>query len=153
MASRTGRLTAAGKREHTVSIRLGVDERAAWEAGRDAAERKETANWARAVINEVLTGEKGTPGEPPRVPEVNHGAYMALVRVGNDLNQLTRVVHSGGLPVDLLPKLAAAIEAVGDAALVVRGLRPVGAVDQDDDEDQAVEDAEPLGPGTWVDPA
>ncbi|MFD5468233.1 hypothetical protein ACFWIQ_36305 [Kitasatospora sp. NPDC127059] len=152
MASRTGRLTAAGKREHTVSIRLGVEERAAWEAGRDAAGRKEVANWARSVINEVLTGHPGTPGEPPVVPQVNHGAYMALVRVGNDLNQLTRAVHSGGLPAGLLPCLAAAIEAVGDAALVVRGLRPVGAADQDD-EDQAVEDVEPLGPGTWVDPA
>ncbi|MFG2919603.1 hypothetical protein ACGF0D_42895 [Kitasatospora sp. NPDC048298] len=150
MAGKTGRLTAAGYRTNRHTVNLSDEEEELWQAAFAATGHKEFAVWARAAVNDAL-GRPGL-GEVPMVPEVNHGAYMALVRVGNDLNQLTRVVHSGGLPADLLPRLAAAIEAVGDAALSVRGLRPFGDGDQDD-EDQAVEDVEELGPGTWVDPA
>lgn len=128
MPARGGRLTAAGLRDYTVSVRLAPEERVAWEAARDATERKETGNWVRAVVNEALTGHPGLPGEPPRVPEVNHGVYLQLAAIGNNLNQIARAVNTdeeGRLPLDLVERLEAAIEAVGDAALVVRGLKPL----------------------------
>lgn len=144
MPARGGRLTAAGLRDYTVSVRLAPEERVAWEAARDAAERKETGAWVRAVVSEALTGHPGLPGEPPRVPEVNHGVYLQLAAIGNNLNQIARAVNTdeaGRLPLDLVDRLEAAIEAVGDAALVVRGLKPLAdAADADVQEDQEPED-------------
>ncbi|WP_159401230.1 MobC family plasmid mobilization relaxosome protein [Streptomyces sp. NRRL B-24484] len=126
-------------------MRLSDAERVQWEAARDATGRKETGAWVRAVVTEALTGHPGLPGEPPMVPEVNHAAYLALAGVGNNLNQLTRAVHSGGLPADLLPRLEAAIEAVGNAALAVRGIGTVGANDWEPDTDSSRDES-------WVGP-
>jgi hypothetical protein len=140
--ARGGRLTAAGKREYTVSVRLSDGEREQWEAARDATGRKETGAWVRAVVTEALTGHPGLPGEPPRVPEVNHGVFLALAAIGNNLNQIAYLSNvSGSVPPDLHSRLVAAIEAVGDAALVVRGLKPLAdAANVDVQEDEEPED-------------
>ena len=56
------------------------------------------------------------------MPPVNEAAYRELAAVGNNLNQLTRWSHVND---QLHPALLAAVEAVGNAALVVRGLEPI----------------------------
>ncbi|MET9618898.1 MobC family plasmid mobilization relaxosome protein [Kitasatospora indigofera] len=146
MPARGGRLTAAGKREHTVSIRLTPQELERWHEARKRTPRKELGAWARAVVEEQINGRPGIPGDVARVPEINHAAFMQLAGLGNNLNQLTRLANSGELPRDLLARLEAAIEAVGDAALAVRGLRPVDAGEWEPDTDSSRDET------AWIDP-
>lgn len=145
MPARGGRLTEAGRRTHTVSIRLTEAELGRWHEARRRTPRKELGAWARAVIEEQINGAPGIPGDVPRVPEVSHAAYLVLAGLGNNLNQLTRLAHIGELPGELLPELEAVIAKVGNAALAVRGLAPLDAGEWDDDEDQGDDVA-------WVDP-
>ncbi|MFJ7280670.1 plasmid mobilization relaxosome protein MobC [Kitasatospora sp. NPDC098663] len=130
-----------------MSIRLTPQELERWHEARRRTQRKELGAWARAVVEEQINGHPGIPGDVAQVSPVNHAAYLELARLGNNLNQLTRLANGGELPRDLLPKLAATIEAVGNAALVVRGLRPIGEGQWDDDQADEAEVEE------WIDPA
>lgn len=118
----TGRLTAAGKRDKTVTLRLTEAELARWTEARERTPRKEMGAWVRSVVEEVLTGDPAIPGDVARVPAINEQAYRELAAVGNNLNQLVRWSHMNDR---LHPALLTAIEAVGNAALVVRGLEPI----------------------------
>ncbi|MEE1781511.1 plasmid mobilization relaxosome protein MobC [Streptomyces sp. SP17BM10] len=147
MPARGGRLTEAGKRDHTVSIRLTREELARWHEARERTPRKELGAWARAVVEEQINGHPGIPGDVARVPEINHAGFLQLAALGNNLNQLTRLANTGELPRDLLPQLERVIAEVGDAALALRGLRPVGGAgewepDTDSSRDETV----------WIDP-
>ncbi|MEE1784170.1 MobC family plasmid mobilization relaxosome protein [Streptomyces sp. SP17BM10] len=145
MPGKTGRLTAAGKRDNRHTVNLSDAEEELWQEAFAATGRKEFGAWIRAAVNDAL-GQPGL-GEVPMVPEVNHAVFVQLAAIGNNLNQIAFQANTaGGVPAELHARLAAAIEAVGDAALVVRGLRPFGDGDQDD-EDQDVADDE-----AWIDP-
>jgi hypothetical protein len=121
-----GRLTEAGKRGHTVSVRLTPEELERWHAARRRTARKELGAWVRATVEETLNGHPGIPGDIAQVPEVNHGVFLQLAAIGNNLNQIAFQANiAGGVPAELHERLAAAIEAVGDAALAVRGMRPL----------------------------
>ncbi|MGK4586018.1 plasmid mobilization relaxosome protein MobC [Kitasatospora sp. HPMI-4] len=126
-----GRLTEAGHRTNTISVRISDAELERWEAARAQTARKEKGAWIRAVVEEALNGHPGVPGDVPRVPEINRRAYEELAAIGNNLNQLVRYTHQESqLHHDLLNLL----ERIGDAALAVRGMKPF---DEDDDQEQA----------------
>ncbi|WP_051811932.1 plasmid mobilization relaxosome protein MobC [Kitasatospora sp. MBT63] len=121
-----GRLTEAGQRTHTVSVRLTPEELEKWHTARRRTARKELGAWVRATVEEALNGHPGIHGDVAQVPEVNHAVFLQLAALGNNLNQLAFVANtSGSVPAELHARLEAAIEAVGDAALAVRGLRPL----------------------------
>ncbi|MFF5707418.1 hypothetical protein ACFY7H_33770 [Streptomyces sp. NPDC012794] len=120
-----------------MSVRVSVEELAAWRAAQAATGRRELGAWVRAVVTEALTGRRGVPGDVPVVPLVNAAAYGQLVAAANNLNQLTRYSHEQR---ELHTAIQAAIEEVGRAALAVRGLGPDRAT-ADDDEHQDVEAA------------
>ncbi|MFJ4674236.1 plasmid mobilization relaxosome protein MobC [Kitasatospora purpeofusca] len=124
-----GRLTEAGKRDHTISVRVSDSELERWEAARAQTDRKEKGAWIRAVVEEALNGHPGVPGDVPRVPAVNRELYEELAAIGNNLNQLVRYTHQDS---ELHQDLQRAIRQVGDAALAIRGMRPM----DEDDEDQ-----------------
>ncbi|WP_331722219.1 plasmid mobilization relaxosome protein MobC [Kitasatospora sp. NBC_00315] len=144
MGGKTGRLTAAGHRSNRHTVNLSDEEEELWQAAFAATRHKEFAVWTRAAVNDAI-GRPGL-GEVPMVPEVNHGAYLLLARLGNNLNQLTRAVNGGELPRDLLPELERVIAEVGDAALAVRGLRPVASGEWEADTDSSRDETE------WIDP-
>ncbi|MET8704326.1 plasmid mobilization relaxosome protein MobC [Kitasatospora sp. NPDC004723] len=124
-----GRLTEAGHRTNTISVRVSDDELARWEAARAQTPRREKGAWVRAVVEEALSGHPGVPGDVPRVPAVNREVYDELASIGNNLNQLVRYTHQDS---ELHRDLQQAIRRVGDAALAVRGMRPM---DEDDDQE------------------
>jgi len=128
----TGRLEKeVGNRLHTISVRVSPSELEEWDEARQPTGRKERGRWVRSVVKEALSGSPALPGDIARVPEVNHAAYLELARIGNNLNQLTRWSHQEGR---LHPGLDAAIEAVGNAALALRGLAPLDEVPPAEDE-------------------
>ncbi|GAA1198317.1 hypothetical protein F4556_007609 [Kitasatospora gansuensis] len=145
-----GRLTEAGQRTHTVSVRLTPAELERWHAARSKTARKELGAWVRAMVEEALNGHPGIPGDVAQVPEVNHAVFVQLAAIGNNMNQIAYLSNTaGGVPAELHQRLAEAIEAVGDAALAVRGLAPMtgpaGLAEHDqehDDVDQG-DEAEP----------
>ena len=118
----TGRLTSAGKREKTVTVRLTEVELARWTEARERTPRREMGAWVRSVVEEALTGSAVIPGDVARVPPVNEDVFHELAALGNNLNQLVRWTHVNDR---LHPALLAAVEAVGNAALVVRGMEPI----------------------------
>jgi uncharacterized membrane protein YccC len=119
---------ASNPRTHDVRVRLNDDEHALWDDARAASGRKEMGAWVRAVITEMLTGERAParPGDLPRVvlPEVNRDAVEQLRRVGNNLNQLTHRAHADG-HAPALAELRRLLIEVEDALREVRGQRPV----------------------------
>ncbi|MFJ3221333.1 hypothetical protein ACIPLC_36120 [Kitasatospora sp. NPDC086801] len=125
-----GRLTEAGERTHNIAVRLSDSELERWEAARAKTKRKERAAWVRATVEEALSGHPGVPGDVPHVPEINRAAYRELAAIGSNLNQLVMYTHRDS---ELHRDLQEAIRKVGDAALAIRGMKPM---DEDDDEDQ-----------------
>jgi hypothetical protein len=83
------------KRTRDVRVRLTPAEHAAWTAARQTAGRRELGAWVRDAVNELLAlppGERGRGGQAA-VDEgqaVDVEVYQALVKVGNNLNQLAR---------------------------------------------------------------
>ncbi|MFJ8628955.1 plasmid mobilization relaxosome protein MobC [Kitasatospora sp. NPDC093550] len=135
MPARGGRLTSAGKRDHRHTVNLSDAEQALWSEAFAESGRKEFGAWIRAAVNDAL-GRPGL-GEQPAVPEVNHLVFGQLAAIGNNLNQIAYQANvSGSVPPELHQRLAAAIEAVGDAALVIRGMKPLD-LEPEDGEDQA----------------
>ncbi|SBT69313.1 mobilisation protein (MobC) [Micromonospora sediminicola] len=78
------------RRTRDVRVRLSPGEHATWTAAREATGRRELGAWVRAVVNELLARTPGasTAAGPQRQVDVD--AYAALVRAGNNLNQLAR---------------------------------------------------------------
>jgi len=77
------------KRTRDVRVRLTPAEHAAWCAARERSGRRELGAWVRAVVNELLDRDAGEHrGDAGREQLV--AAYAALVRAGNNLNQLAR---------------------------------------------------------------
>ncbi|MFJ3826027.1 hypothetical protein [Streptomyces nodosus] len=107
-----------------MSVRLNDEELERWQSARAGTERKELGAWVRAVVEEFLQGHPGIPGDVPRVPEVNEGAYLQLVQAANDLQELVRAAAERG---ELPPETETVISQLGDAALMTRGLSPVVA--------------------------
>ncbi|MQS16439.1 plasmid mobilization relaxosome protein MobC [Streptomyces kaniharaensis] len=103
-------------------MRLAPQELERWRAAQQKTSRKELGAWVRAVVEEALNGHPGVPGDVAQVPEVNHAAYLTLAQAANNLNQLTRYTHQES---QLHHDIQAAIEAVGNAALAIRGLEPL----------------------------
>ncbi|MQS18085.1 MobC family plasmid mobilization relaxosome protein [Streptomyces kaniharaensis] len=138
MPARGGRLTSAGRRDRRYSVNLSPEEEAAWQAAREATGRKELGAWVRVVVNEAI-GQPGLSGEVPMLPEVNHAVFMQLAAIGNNLNQIAHAtnIREGEMPVGLVDRLEAAIEAVGNAALVVRGMKPLDQAGPDGGADGA----------------
>jgi len=76
------------KRTRDVRVRLTPAEHAAWTAARAGSGRRELGAWVRAVVNELLDrpGHEHAGGRQL----VDAAVYAALVRAGNNLNQLAR---------------------------------------------------------------
>jgi hypothetical protein len=119
---------AENKRDRVVAVRLTDDEHALWDDARAMSGRKEMGAWVRAVITEMLTGQRmpARPGDLPRVvlPDVNRDAVEQLRRVGNNLNQLTHRAHADG-HAPALTELRRLLIEVEDTLREVRGQRPV----------------------------
>lgn len=91
-AYRPGR-PKAGEHERTKRIGLAVSEaeHARLKAAAEAAGRKQLSRWCREVLFAHLDNEDAAePGA------VSADVQAQLVRIGNNLNQLTRVANQGG---------------------------------------------------------
>jgi len=83
------------KRARDVRVRLTPAEYAAWTAARERSGRRELGAWVREVMNDLLDRAADTPSSSGaadlgREDQIDVAAYAALVRIGNNLNQLTR---------------------------------------------------------------
>lgn len=88
---------ASEQRRHPVSCRLTDDELARLDARRGQVSRGE---WMRLAAL----------GKPPRiVPEVNKVAWADLARAAGNLNQITRAINEGRLPVKDIPSVGKAV--------------------------------------------
>lgn len=84
---------ASEQRRHPVSCRLTDAELARLDARRGQVSRGE---WMRLAAL----------GKPPRiVPEVNKVAWADLARAAGNLNQITRAINEGRLPVKDVPSV------------------------------------------------
>jgi hypothetical protein len=119
---------ASNPRKHDVRVRLNDAEYALWDAARVRSGRREMGAWVRAVVTEVLTGQRAParPGDLPRVvlPEANRDAVEQLRRVGNNLNQLAHRANADG-HAPAVVELRRLLVEVEDALREVRGQRPV----------------------------
>lgn len=100
-------------RPHRMNLRLGDDEKAAIEAAATLA-RKTPTSYATDVAVAVAMGTL-TPIPTNYQEELRElvDARLALTRIGTNLNQITRVLNSGG---DVTQEqLDAILERVGDA--------------------------------------
>ncbi|MFJ1855551.1 hypothetical protein ACIQGT_41075 [Streptomyces sp. NPDC093108] len=123
--------TPGSKREHTVSVRLNDDERTRWDEARSTSGRRELGAWVRAVVEDVLAdrGDGQAPGAergPAPLDPVSQATYDELCRIGANLNQLVRYTHQDGR---LHPAIEATLFEVGNAALALRGITPMGTAD------------------------
>ncbi|MGW8881430.1 hypothetical protein ACWGOT_33280 [[Kitasatospora] papulosa] len=123
--------TPGSKREHTVSVRLNDDERTRWDEARSTSGRRELGAWVRAVVEDVLDDQVdgATPGaekRPAPLDPVSQAAYDELCRIGANLNQLVRYTHQDGR---LHPAVEQTLFEVGNAALALRGITPMGTAD------------------------
>ncbi|MFJ4577519.1 hypothetical protein ACIP4W_40485 [Streptomyces sp. NPDC088846] len=124
--------TPGSKRAHTVSVRLNDAERERWDAARTASGRRELGAWVRAVVEDVLDDQVdngGAPGAergPAPLDPVTQAAYDELCRIGANLNQLVRYTHQDGR---LHPAVEQTLFEVGNAALALRGITPMGTAD------------------------
>ncbi|MFE3776133.1 plasmid mobilization relaxosome protein MobC [Streptomyces sp. NPDC059122] len=128
--------TPGKRRENTVSVRLNDEEQARWKAGMAAAGRREMGAWVRQVVEEVLAARgdgppAGAERRPAPLDPVSQAAYDELVRIGNNLNQLTRYTHQDAA---LHRGLEAVLFEVGNAALALRGIAPMDGTETAEDE-------------------
>ena len=85
------------QRRHSVSCRLTDAEMARLDARRGQVSRGE---WLRV----------SALGKPPRiVPEVNKVAWADLARAAGNLNQITRAINEGRLPMKDVPSVGKAV--------------------------------------------
>lgn len=91
-AYRPGR-PKAGEHERTKRIGLAVseDEHSRLKAAAEAAGRKQLSRWCREVLFAHLDNQRATESGA-----VSADVQAQLVRIGNNLNQLTRVANQGG---------------------------------------------------------
>lgn len=91
-AYRPGR-PKAGEYERTKRIGLAVseDEHARLKAAAEAAGRKQLSRWCREVLFAHLDNQQSTESGA-----VSADVQAQLVRIGNNLNQLTRAANQGG---------------------------------------------------------
>ena len=91
-AYRPGR-PKAGEQERTKRIGLAVseEEHARLKASAEAAGRKQLSRWCREVLFAHLENEQAAESGA-----VSADVQAQLVRIGNNLNQLTRVANQGG---------------------------------------------------------
>lgn len=91
-AYRPGR-PKAGEHERTKRIGLAVSEaeHARLKASAEAAGRKQLSRWCREVLFAHLENEQAAESGA-----VSADVQAQLVRIGNNLNQLTRVANQGG---------------------------------------------------------
>lgn len=91
-AYRPGR-PKAGEHERTKRIGLAVseEEHARLKAAAEAAGRKQLSRWCREVLFAHLENEDAAESGA-----VSADVQGQLVRIGNNLNQLTRVANQGG---------------------------------------------------------
>ena len=125
----------AGDRTRTVAVRLTPAEHATWVAAATAAGRGRLGSWARDQIAATLAtpaaGDVAGAGvvEAPG-PGVGAGVLPAaqvraqLARVGNLLNQVVRLAHTGGVDAEVAERLVAAVD--GARAAMVGLRREVG---------------------------
>lgn len=121
--------TPGKRRDHTVSVRINDEEKARWDSHRGESGRREMGAWVRQIVEDVLEerGDGPPPGgerRPAPLAPVSEAAYEELRRIGANLNQLTRYTHQDGT---VHQALEAALFEVGNAALVLRGIDPMGA--------------------------
>lgn len=101
---------ASEQRRHPVSCRLTDAELARLDALRGQVSR---GAWMRLAAL----------GKPPRiVPEVNKVAWADLARAAGNLNQITRAINEGRLPVKDVPSVGKAVMEVRAQLNAVRGL-------------------------------
>lgn len=125
----------AVKRSRSVAVRLTPDEHAAWSAAATAAGRGRLGSWVRDQVAASLAVPTGDPadsaaGAPGVVkasgPGIGGGVLPAaqvraqLARVGNLLNQVVRLAHTGGVDREVAERLVAAVEG---ARAAMAGLR------------------------------
>ncbi|MGV4930285.1 plasmid mobilization relaxosome protein MobC [Streptomyces sp. HJ7] len=118
-------------------MRLNDEEQTRWKAALSESGRKELGAWVRQVVEDVLDERGGGPapgGErrPVMLDPVSQAAYDELVRIGNNLNQLTRYTHQDG---NLHRGLEAVLFEVGNAALVLRGIAPMDGTETADEDE------------------
>lgn len=91
-AYRPGR-PKAGEHERTKRIGLAVSEaeHARLKAAAEAAGRKQLSRWCREVLLGTLDNQQAVQSGA-----VSADVQAQLVRIGNNLNQLTRVANQGG---------------------------------------------------------
>ena len=91
-AYRPGR-PKAGEHERTKRIGLAVseEEHARLKAAAEAAGRKQLSRWCREVLFAHLENEQAAESGA-----VSADVQAQLVRIGNNLNQLTRAANQGG---------------------------------------------------------
>jgi hypothetical protein len=126
------------RRTRDVRIRLTPAEHTRWRAARDQSGRRELGAWARAVIEEILTGRRQPrrPGDLPRivVPEANAAAARHLVGVANNVNQIARWCNTEKRAPDaeILARLVAEIRTavVSLRTTTTTTATPAGHVDQ-----------------------
>jgi hypothetical protein len=80
------------KRNIVVAIRLDEDEHAAWTEAAHAVGRQQLGRWAREHIARSLN-HAATPESAAAISDVRR----ELIRIGNNLNQLTRKVNAGNI--------------------------------------------------------
>lgn len=78
------------RRTRDVRVRLTPAEHAAWTAARERTGRRELGAWVRDTVNGLLGRPAGGPGRADVDQAVDAAVYAALVRAGNNLNQLAR---------------------------------------------------------------
>ncbi|WUW59383.1 MobC family plasmid mobilization relaxosome protein (plasmid) [Streptomyces sp. NBC_01456] len=119
-----------------MSVRVNDEEQARWKSALAESGRREMGAWVRQVVEDVLDerGDGPPPGaerRPAMLDPVSQAAYDELVRIGNNLNQLVRYTHQDGA---LHQGLAEVLFEVGNAALALRGIRPMDGTETADDE-------------------
>ena len=126
----------AGERTRTVAVRLTPAEHAAWQAAATAAGRGRLGSWARDQVAASLAVPAAAGGVAGagvvEVPGPGVGAGVLpgaqgraqLARVGNLLNQVVRLAHTGGVDAEVAERLVAAVE--GARAAMVGLRRDVG---------------------------
>lgn len=78
------------KRDIVVAIRLDEDEHAAWTEAAHAVGRQQLGRWAREHIARSID-HAASPETAAELSKIR----QQLIRIGNNLNQLTRKVNTG----------------------------------------------------------
>lgn len=105
-------LDASVKRVHTVSVRLNDDELALLDSRREGVQMQRGEYLRAAALHRL----------PHVVPAVNREQWAELSRLAANLNQLTRLMHQGGMTA-----VSALAADVSDTLVILRRLL-IGAV-------------------------